>query len=164
VRRSPSCPHRRPPPPPSCRLTVDERYSLCRSVAQECVQDEDLKLLLSKKANPIAYDGFEPSGRMHIAQGVMKALNVNKLTKAGCTFKFWVADWFAQLNNKVTARSARYPPPSPPPRVGLRSRCRRHPSLRSRLHREATPRYVIESFPRKSRSQPWRRYAAIPAG
>ena len=29
------------------------------------------------------------SGRMHIAQGVMKALNVNKLTRAGCTFKFW---------------------------------------------------------------------------
>jgi hypothetical protein len=34
-------------------------------------------------------------------QGVLKALNVNKLTKAGCTFKFWVADWFAQLNNKM---------------------------------------------------------------
>ena len=31
----------------------------------------------------------------------MKALNVNKLTKSGCIFKFWVADWFAQLNNKM---------------------------------------------------------------
>ena len=49
----------------------------------------------------VAYDGFEPSGRMHIAQGVMKALNVNKLTKSGVHFKFWVADWFAQLNNKM---------------------------------------------------------------
>ena len=38
---------------------------------------------------------------MHIAQGVMKALNVNKLTKSGVHFKFWVADWFAQLNNKM---------------------------------------------------------------
>ena len=34
-------------------------------------------------------------------QGVMKALNVNKLTRSGCVFKFWVADWFAQLNNKM---------------------------------------------------------------
>ena len=34
-------------------------------------------------------------------QGVLKALNVNKLTKCGVTFKFWVADWFAQLNNKM---------------------------------------------------------------
>jgi tyrosyl-tRNA synthetase len=49
----------------------------------------------------VAYDGFEPSGRMHIAQGVMKALNVNKLTKCGVTFKFWVADWFALMNNKM---------------------------------------------------------------
>lgn len=57
--------------------------------------------LLEKKPSPVAYDGFEPSGRMHIAQGVLKALNVNKLTKSGVTFRFWVADWFAQLNNKM---------------------------------------------------------------
>ena len=31
----------------------------------------------------------------------MKALNVNKLTKSGVTFKFWVADWFALMNNKL---------------------------------------------------------------
>ncbi|KAH7290859.1 hypothetical protein KP509_30G066700 [Ceratopteris richardii] len=31
----------------------------------------------------------------------MKSLSVNKLTKAGCTVKIWVADWFAQLNNKM---------------------------------------------------------------
>ena len=53
------------------------------------------------KDHPIVYDGFEPSGRMHIAQGVLRAINVNKLTSTGCVFKFWVADWFAQLNNKM---------------------------------------------------------------
>jgi hypothetical protein len=78
-----------------------ERFRVCRSVAEECVTDADLLALLRHKPNPIAYDGFEPSGRMHIAQGVLKAINVNKLTSAGCTFKFWVADWFAQLNNKM---------------------------------------------------------------
>ncbi len=31
----------------------------------------------------------------------MKAHNVNKLTKAGCKFVFWVADWFALMNNKM---------------------------------------------------------------
>ncbi|KAI8472552.1 MAG: hypothetical protein J3K34DRAFT_413463 [Monoraphidium minutum] len=77
------------------------RFRLCRAVAEECVTDADLLALLKAKANPVAYDGFEPSGRMHIAQGVLKAINVNKLTQAGCTFKFWVADWFAQLNNKM---------------------------------------------------------------
>lgn len=31
----------------------------------------------------------------------MKAISVNKLTSAGCKVKIWVADWFAQLNNKM---------------------------------------------------------------
>ncbi len=48
-----------------------------------------------------AYDGFEPSGRMHIAQGILKAMNVNKLVDSGCIFIFWVADWFAMMNNKM---------------------------------------------------------------
>lgn len=38
---------------------------------------------------------------MHIAQGVLKSILVNKLTSAGCIFVFWVADWFALLNNKM---------------------------------------------------------------
>jgi tyrosyl-tRNA synthetase len=80
---------------------LERRYQLCRSVAEECVQDDELRKLLAAKPHPICYDGFEPSGRMHIAQGIMKAINVNKLTSAGCTFVFWVADWFALLNNKL---------------------------------------------------------------
>ena len=50
------------------RLTLDEKYQLCRSIGAECIQDEELRNLLEKKPNPVAYDGFEPSGRMHIAQ------------------------------------------------------------------------------------------------
>lgn len=49
-------------------LTLQERFELCRSVAEECVSDQELLQLLRKKANPVGYDGFEPSGRMHIAQ------------------------------------------------------------------------------------------------
>ena len=45
------------------------------------------------------YDGFEPSGRMHIAQGIFKVHNVNKCTyqNNGGTFIFWIADWFALM-------------------------------------------------------------------
>ena len=50
------------------RLTLDEKLELALSVAEECVQPEELRSLLDKKPNPVAYDGFEPSGRMHIAQ------------------------------------------------------------------------------------------------
>ena len=31
----------------------------------------------------------------------MKVINVNKLIDAGCIFVFWVADWFAMLNDKM---------------------------------------------------------------
>ncbi|KAF2298363.1 hypothetical protein GH714_023126 [Hevea brasiliensis] len=83
------------------RLSAEERFRIVRSVGEECIQEDELFNLLSKKPQPICYDGFEPSGRMHIAQGVMKTINVNKLTSAGCKVKIWIADWFAQLNNKM---------------------------------------------------------------
>lgn len=47
---------------------VEKRYQIVRSIGEECIQEEELKNLLAKKAAPICYDGFEPSGRMHIAQ------------------------------------------------------------------------------------------------
>jgi tyrosyl-tRNA synthetase len=72
-----------------------------RSVGEECVSDAELRNLMIKKPNFVLYDGFEPSGRMHIAQGVFKAMNVNKCTAAGGTFIFWVADWFALMNDKM---------------------------------------------------------------
>lgn len=83
------------------QMSVEEKFRIVRSVGEECIQEDELLNLLTKKPHPICYDGFEPSGRMHIAQGVMKAISVNKLTSAGCKVKIWVADWFAQLNNKM---------------------------------------------------------------
>ena len=49
-------------------LTVEERYELIRSIGEECIQDSELRNLLANKSNPICYYGFEPSGRMHIAE------------------------------------------------------------------------------------------------
>jgi len=41
---------------------------------------------------------------MHIAQGILRAINVNKLVDAGCIFIFWIADLFALLNNKMDGK------------------------------------------------------------
>jgi tyrosyl-tRNA synthetase len=49
-------------------LSLEERFQLVRSVGEECIQEDELRNLLEKKPLPICYDGFEPSGRMHIAQ------------------------------------------------------------------------------------------------
>ncbi len=80
------------------------------TVGEECISETELKALLFAKGRGSEnitgfnlYDGFEPSGRMHIAQGVFKAMNVNKCTMEGTnsTFIFWVADWFALMNDKM---------------------------------------------------------------
>lgn len=79
----------------------EKRVQSVLSVGEECISEGELRNLLQRKPNFVLYDGFEPSGRMHIAQGIFKAINVNKCTAAGGTFKFWVADWFALMNDKM---------------------------------------------------------------
>ncbi len=81
-------------------MGVDERIGVIKSFAEEIVSEDELRELFKTKKKIIAYDGFEPSGQIHIAQGLLRAINVNKLTSTGIHFKFWVADWFAMLNNK----------------------------------------------------------------
>jgi len=82
-------------------MTTDERLNLIKEVGEEIITDADLKTLLESGEDLVAYDGFEPSGQIHIAQGILKALNVNKMTKAGVKFKMFVADWHAYANNKM---------------------------------------------------------------
>ena len=87
--------------PIQSNLSIDEKIALIKEVGEEILNEDELRPLLMRKPMPNVYDGFEPSGRMHIAQGILRAINVNRLTRAGCVFTFWVADWFAQMNNKM---------------------------------------------------------------
>jgi len=82
-------------------MDSENRFNLIRQVGEEIVTEQDLKQLLQEKKHPVAYDGFEPSGKIHIAQGLMRAININKMTKAGCRFKMLVADWHGWANNKM---------------------------------------------------------------
>mmetsp|Transcript_14158 Transcript_14158/g.30892 ORF Transcript_14158/g.30892 Transcript_14158/m.30892 type:complete len:831 (-) Transcript_14158:26-2518(-) len=115
----------KPKAPPAAQPTrpwtdeLEQDYQRILTVGEECISPEELKKLLTAKGRGSSsssgddgnkppqtfnlYDGFEPSGRMHIAQGVFKAMNVNKCTYPGtnATFVFWVADWFALMNDKM---------------------------------------------------------------
>jgi len=86
-------------------MKPEEKLEVIKSFAEEIIsKDELLNLFKEQEENNreiIAYDGFEPSGQMHIAQGLMRAIIVNKLTSLGIKFKFYVADWFAMLNSKL---------------------------------------------------------------
>lgn len=85
-------------------MTPKEKLAVVQSFASEIIKEDELLALfekIDKGEKIIAYDGFEPSGQIHIAQGLMRAITVNKLTDLGITFKFWVADWFGMLNGKM---------------------------------------------------------------
>lgn len=85
-------------------LTIEERIALIKSIAEnggEIIGADQLKKILESNEPLFTYDGFEPSGQMHIAQGIIRAINTNKMIDAGFTFKMWVADWFGYLNNKM---------------------------------------------------------------
>ena len=82
-------------------MTPEEKVKIIKALAEEIVTEEELLNLFKSKKKIIAYDGFEPSGQIHIAQGLMRTITVNKLTSLGINFKFYIADWFAMLNNKL---------------------------------------------------------------
>lgn len=85
-------------------LTLDDKIALLKEVGEEIIELDELKDMLQWKIdhheNLYAYDGFEPSGNIHIAQGLLRAINVNKIIRAGIRFKFLVADWHAAANKK----------------------------------------------------------------
>ena len=82
-------------------LSTEDRLNLIRSVGEEVVTEEEMIELLDAKKNFYSYDGFEPSGQIHIAQGILRSINVNKMIAAGATFNMLVADWHGWANNKL---------------------------------------------------------------
>lgn len=86
-------------------LTPTQKQHLLEKLADDIMCPEELHALLhaDESRRLTCYDGFEPSGRIHIAQGIAKAINVNRLLRSGIDCVFYVADWFAALNNKCGA-------------------------------------------------------------
>ncbi|MHA1151036.1 MAG: tyrosine--tRNA ligase [Promethearchaeota archaeon] len=85
-------------------LSIDEKIALLKEVGEEIINEDELRKMLEWKTEKglkiTAYDGFEPSGNIHIAQGLLRSINVNKLTKCGIKFIFLLADWHAAANQK----------------------------------------------------------------
>ncbi len=82
-------------------MNISQKLNLVKQVREEIVTEEELKHLFETKKHPVAYDGFEPSGQIHVAQGILRSINVNKMTKAGIKFNMLAADWHGWENNKL---------------------------------------------------------------
>ena len=78
----------------------DDRLDLVVRGTQEVVTRPELDRLLGRGARPKAYIGFEPSGLMHVGQGVIAAQKVTELDRAGFDVTILLADWHAMVNDK----------------------------------------------------------------
>jgi tyrosyl-tRNA synthetase len=79
------------------------RLDLLRRHTAEVVTDEELVKLaadLAAGASRSGYIGFEPSGRVHLGWKVC-ADKITDFVNAGLTFKVLLADWHAQINDKL---------------------------------------------------------------
>lgn len=78
-------------------------FDSIRGAALEAVTDDELRALCAKAAagqKPKAYIGFEPSGTAHIGWMVCTDM-IRRLTAAGFEVKILLADWHAQINDKL---------------------------------------------------------------
>jgi tyrosyl-tRNA synthetase len=83
-------------------MDLEERLDLiCRKPAEEIVTRNELRILLETKEHPVAYQGFEPSGKAHLGTGIVAALKTKDLMDAGIEFKLFLAEWHAWINNKM---------------------------------------------------------------
>jgi len=51
---------------------VHQRALAIAAIGEECLELAELEVLVKSKPGFRLYDGFEPSGRMHIAQGLIR--------------------------------------------------------------------------------------------
>jgi tyrosyl-tRNA synthetase len=82
-------------------MDVEDRYKMITRNTVELLTSEDLRARLEEKEELRGYIGFEPSGLMHIAQGIICARKIKDLTEAGCKMVVYMADWHAYINDKL---------------------------------------------------------------
>ncbi len=78
----------------------EDRIDLVTRGAQEVVTRAELASLLERESRPKAYIGFEPSGLMHVGQGIVAAEKVKDLVRACFEVTILLADWHAMINDK----------------------------------------------------------------
>ncbi len=82
-------------------MDTEERMKIVLNNVREVVTEEELRELMEEKAEPSAYIGIEPSGMMHVGQGMMCANKIKDMQEAGFHVKILLADWHAYINDKL---------------------------------------------------------------
>ena len=81
-------------------MNIEEKIQLIEEGTLEVIDSEELKEVLAKE-QPIAYTGYEPSGKIHLGHAVTVE-KLKTLQKLGFKIKILLADYHAYLNGKGT--------------------------------------------------------------
>jgi tyrosyl-tRNA synthetase len=83
-------------------LDIETKIELiCKPPTEEVLTPEDLRKLLETEEHPTAYNGWEPSGLVHLGTGVICAYKMKDFIEAGIRYKAYLSTWHAWLNNKL---------------------------------------------------------------
>ena len=83
-------------------MDLERKIELVSRVpTEEVITPEDLRQLLETEEHPVAYDGWEPSGLVHLGTGNICAYKMKDFVEAGIRFKAYLSTWHAWLNNKL---------------------------------------------------------------
>ncbi len=83
-------------------MDIEKKIELvCRSPTEEVLTVEDLRHLFETEEHPVAYDGWEPSGLVHLGTGNICAYKMKDFIEAGIHFKAYLSTWHAWLNDKL---------------------------------------------------------------
>jgi tyrosyl-tRNA synthetase len=83
-------------------LDIETKIELiCKQPTEEVITPEGLRHLLETEEHPIAYDGWEPSGLVHLGTGIICAYKIKDFVEAGIRYKAYLSTWHAWLNNKL---------------------------------------------------------------
>ncbi len=80
-------------------MDVETGLEIITRNAQEILMMGELRNLLKKKKNPMAYCGYEVSGEVHLGH-LITAIKLIDLKKSGFKVKVLLADWHTFLNRK----------------------------------------------------------------
>jgi tyrosyl-tRNA synthetase len=83
-------------------MDIETRIALIsRPPTEEVLTPNDLRQLLEVEEHPIAYNGWEPSGLVHLGTGIICAYKMKDFIEAGIRFKAYLSTWHAWINKKL---------------------------------------------------------------
>lgn len=81
-------------------MNIEEKVEKIQEGTLEIIDIDELKEKLGKE-NPIAYTGYEPSGKIHLGHAIT-IMKLKQLQNMGFKIKILLADFHAYLNGKGT--------------------------------------------------------------